>query len=208
MGDVPLVGIAPAFRFELLQALRLLISDQSDSMQIVRGNQREFVDRWYGSFGDMRSAIDRAMKPGSYMLCRALLTADDTLEGMQQCFRDLLTRLSSGPTWAVDIAPSETELWRAALTALASVLPEFHSRCFRQEWERWKTVLDESATRMREAVEGLDVFSFVEQFTGRDYGRFEATVHPSEFVRPSRFGRNPRPLSVGIGDRFGPEYAA
>lgn len=184
MGSVRLTSIAPAFRFEAILALRLLTSDQSDSMQIVRANQREFVDRWYDSFAPMRSIIDTAMEPSSFMLCQALLPAEDTLTGVQACLRDFL---DGGRFNAVDIEPGQIQMWRSAVLALDKLLLDFHQQCFRHEWERWEPVLDEAGARMRELLDRIDVFGFVEKFTGRDYGTLQATVHPSEFARPSSF---------------------
>jgi hypothetical protein len=184
MGDVRLACVAPAFRFEIILALRLLISDQNENMEIVRANQREFVDRWYDSFAPVRGTIDTAMRPGSYMLCQALLPAGDSLMGVQACLRDFLEK---GRFDAVDIEPAQMAEWQHAAAALGEVLPDFHEQCFREEWQRWEPALAEAGYRIREVLDGSDVFAFVEEFTGRDYGALDASLHPSEFVRPSAF---------------------
>ncbi len=187
MGEVKVVAIAPAFRFEILLALGLLTSEQDYYMEVAHRTHREFVDRWYDSFADMRDTIDTAMAPGRSELCYFLRTTDDTLAAVQDDFRQLHRELSEGPAAEVTdrIAPGPPDVWREAAAALVTVLPEFHARCFRKEWEQWRPVLEESATRMRSLLERVDPFRCAEQFSGREYGMLEAELHPSEFVRPS-----------------------
>jgi hypothetical protein len=188
VGQVRLASIAPAFRFEIIQALRLLISDQSMNAQIVRSNQREFVDRWYDRFAPIRADIDAAMAPGSYSLCWFLLTAEDTVPGMLAHLRRVSDRVSAGTVEGVPtFVNTDRATWSRAVDALEKVLPEFHAQCFRQEWERWQPIIEESAARMRQVAAEVDIFGAVERFTGRDYGRLEAAVYPSKWVRPSNF---------------------
>ena len=187
MGQVTLTAIAPAFRFEIILALGLLTSEKDYYMEVAHRVHREFVDRWYEAFTSMRDVIDSAMAPGRSRLCFFLRTTEDTLPAVQEDFRELHHQLSAGRVEEVAdrIDVDKTDLWREAAAALVTVLPEFHGQCFRHEWPRWKPALDESADQTRKLLQRVDLFAFVERFTGRDYGALEAAIHPSEFVRPS-----------------------
>ncbi len=187
MGEVKVVALAPAFRFEILLALGLLTSEQDHYMEVAHRTQREFVGRWYDPFADIRDVIDTAMAPGRSALCYFLRTREDTVAAVQDDFGRLHRELSEGASAELRdrIAPGPPDLWREAAAALVTVLPEFHAWCFREEWERWRPVLEESATRMRSLLARVDPFPCAEQFSGRDYGLLEAALHPSEFVRPS-----------------------
>jgi hypothetical protein len=198
MGRVDVIEVAPAFRFEVVLALRLLTSDQSDFAQIVRANQREFVDRWYEPTAPLRSAIDAAIAPGGYWfwLCHSLLLAGNTVAGVQGELRR--QRAEADERTMAAFTPTEGEAWLQAAAAVEAVLPEFHEQCFRHEWARWEPLLNQSAARMRDVITRVPIFPFVESFTGRDYGSLEMSVHPSEYVRPSDFaiGRDGRDALV------------
>ncbi len=189
MASAVIEEIRPAFRFELIQALRLLISSPSESAQIIRANHPEFVSRWYDVFADLRSDIDAVFGAGSYWLCRALLNTADSLEGVRHEMASLLDRLSAGP--AADtleqILPTERAAWRRAVAAAGSVLPEFHARCFAGEWARWQPALNAAAGRFGAALQPEEVLDAIEAFAGREFGPLRVSVHPSEFVRPSAF---------------------
>lgn len=186
MSGVNLINIVPAFRFEIIQALRLLVSDQDDYAQIVRANQQVFVERWYDHFAPMRQLIDTAMAPVSYQLCYALLMADDTLAGMQECLRQLSAQLANGEEIEF-IQRKDEKVWCDGVAALEKVLPVFYEECFKEEWRAWQPVLGKAAARMQQVLQGLNIFDVVEQFTGRKYGSLLAEIHPSESVRPGGF---------------------
>ena len=97
MGEVKVVAIAPAFRFEILLALGLLTSEQDYYTEVAHRTHRPFIDRWYDSFADIRDTIDTAMAPGRSELCYFLRTTEHTVAAVQDDFRTLHRELAEGP---------------------------------------------------------------------------------------------------------------